>query len=122
MRWFVLALCAGVLVGAFGCGPIAGAGPAMGFLVFQKDSASCADTTNTELFIDGVSQGQFTMRPGSATGFTESANTHLASATEVAGKLRQFPSQAVAVPAGGQGIYIMTCLNKPPPNPSPAGR
>jgi hypothetical protein len=62
------------------------------------------------------------MRPGSATGFNQSANTHLAKATELSGKLRQFPTQAVFVPADGQGIYTMMCVTKPPPIPSPAGR
>ncbi len=117
MRWFAVALGAGILFAGGACGPIS-APTATGQLVFQKDS-TCADTVITELFVDGVSQGQFVMGPGSVQGFTKSANTHIARAIELAGKLRQFADQAVVVPAGGTGIYPMICGSKPPPNPSP---
>jgi hypothetical protein len=125
MRWWVVALCAGIIMGADGCGPIAGPSAGNGQLLFQKDSASCIDTVNTELYVDGVSQGQHTMRPGSIVGFSEAAGTHIAEATERAGLLRKFPTQAVVVPAGGSGSYVMTCGSKPPPDSlvlSPPGR
>jgi hypothetical protein len=119
MRWYALALCAGIALCGDGCGTIS-APAATGILAFQKDS-SCADTVNTELFVDGVSQGQFVMGPGSVEGFNKSANTHIARATELAGKLRQFIAEAVVVPAGGSATYAMTCGGgtRPPPNPSP---
>ena len=120
MRWWVVALCAGIILGADGCGSVAGPSAGNGQLLFQKDSASCTDTTNTELFIDGVSQGQFTMHPGSTVGFTEAAGTHIADAMERAGLLRKFPTQAVVVPTGGTGSYVMTCASKPPPAAPPS--
>ena len=127
MRWCVMALCACILMVTNGCRSVSSSSDVgQGQLVFQKDSATCADTVNTELYIDGLSQGQYTMHPGSIVGFTRSAVTHIAQATERAGKLRQFPSETVAVPDGGAGYYVMTCSSKPPPgtppSPSPAGR
>ena len=115
MRWWGVARCAGILMGADGCGSIAGPSAGNGQLLFQKDSASCADTVNTELYIDGVSQGQFTMRPGSIVGFTEPAGTHVVDATERAGLLRKFPTQAVVVSTGGSASYVMNGGSKPPP-------
>jgi hypothetical protein len=124
MRWFVVLLCVGTLWGAEACDKLQAPPPVMGELDFQKDS-TCADTTNTELFVDGLSQGQYTMRPGSLVGFSKTAGTHLANATELAGLLREFPSQAVVVPPLGQVSYVMKCGgSKPPPDtlPSPPGR
>lgn len=118
MRWFAATLCAGILLGTDGCNSVTTRGPAgFGVLAFQKDS-TCADTTNTELFVDGTSQGQFVMRPLSLVGFNKSASIHIANATEVAGKLRQFPQQAITVPLNGTGSYLMTCTLKPPPQPT----
>lgn len=118
MRWWVMALCACGVVGVYGCGPTTTTvAPDPGQVAFQKDS-TCADTTNTELFIDGVSQGQFTMRPGSLQGFNKTAGTHLAEAIERAGKLRDFGVQAVSVPPFGQGVYLMRCASIPPPDTS----
>jgi hypothetical protein len=121
MRWWVVALCAGILMSADGCRSISSpADRGQGQLLFQKDSVSCADTTNTELYIDGVSQGQFTLRPGSIVGFTEPAGTHIVDATERAGLLRKFPTQAVVIPTGGTASYVMTCGSKPPPAAPPS--
>jgi hypothetical protein len=119
MRRLVMVLCAGILWGADGCDKLPAPAPQMGQLVFQKDS-SCADTVNTELFVDGVSQGQFTMRPGSMQGFNETAGQHFAKANELAGLMRQFTSQTVTVPPLGQGFFSMTCAFRPPPNAPPS--
>ncbi len=122
MRFLVLAVCAGAVAAIFGCDPIPAPSQDMGQLVFAKD-ASCSDTANTELFIDTVSQGQYTMRPGSTVGFNESANTHIARAVERSGKLRDFLNQAVFVPALAQGFYTMKCSARDSiPIPSPRGR
>jgi hypothetical protein len=127
MRWFVVvAACALIVWGAGGCDKLPATPAEMGTLVFQKDS-TCADTTNTELFVDAVSQGQYTMRPGSTVGFQKTATTHFANATELAGQLRHFASQAVVVPPLGQATYLMKCAAKPPTGttpsrPSPPGR
>jgi hypothetical protein len=126
MRLYVVLLCVGLLWSAEACDKLQAPPPDMGELDFQKDS-SCADTTNTELFVDGVSQGQYTMRPGSIVGFSKTAGTHLAHATELAGQLRQFASQAVVVPPLGQAAYVMKCATRPPPDtlpspPSPPAR
>jgi hypothetical protein len=118
MRWCVMAVCVCIVVGADGCDPTTTTvAPDPGQLAFQKDS-TCTDTTNTELFIDDVSQGQFTMRPGSLEGFNKNAGTHLAQAIERAGKKRDFGVQAITVPALSQGLYLMRCAYIPPPDTS----
>ena len=127
MRWCVMALCACIFMVANGCKSTSTSSDVgQGQLVFQKDSATCADTVNTELYVDAVSLGQYTMRPGSIVGFTEPAGTHIANAIERAGVLRQFPSQPVTVPAFGSGYYVMKCSSRTPPatppSPRPAGR
>jgi hypothetical protein len=119
MRRLVVVLCAGVLWGADGCDKLPAPALQMGQLVFQKDS-TCTDTTNTELFVDDVSQGQFTMRPGSTEGFNETAGQHIAKANELAGRMKQFTSEIVTVPALGQGFFSMTCGFRPPPNAPPS--
>jgi hypothetical protein len=120
MKWCTVALCAGILLGTDACSPIAAPTAASGLLVFRKDTANCADTVNTELFVDGASLGQFVLGPGSERGFEQSAVTHIAHANELAGKLRQFLPQGVSVPPRGSVIYLMTCRPPtPPPDPSP---
>jgi hypothetical protein len=125
MRWYVGAPCLCIFVAAASCGPVTGTNSQgqMGQLLFQKDT-SCTDNTNTELFVDHVSQGQVTMRGGSMVGFNKTANTHIADAIERAGKLRDFGVQSIYVPAGGSATYTMTCgtSGPPPPVPSPARR
>lgn len=118
MRWWLTALCAGVAVGALACDKLPAPPEQVGQLVFQKDS-TCADTTLTELYIDGATQGQVTMRPGSEVGFNVPATTHVAYAVERAGLLRTFPSQAVIVPPLGQGFYTFKCASRPPPATPP---
>ena len=119
MRRFAVLLCVGLLGGVEACDKLQAPPPDMGELDFQKDS-SCADTTNTELFVDGVSQGQYTMRPGSLVGFSKTAGTHLANATELAGLMRKFASEAVVVPPLGEVAYVMKCASRPPPDTTPS--
>lgn len=120
MRWWVTALGACIAVGIYACDKLPAPAAQIGQLVFAKDTL-CADTTTTELFIDAASQGQVTMRPGSSVGFNTTASTHIASAVERAGKLRDFGAQDLYVPALGVATYAMTCGGgtRPPPLPSP---
>jgi len=122
MRWWIVALSAAVLVGAEACNRLPAPPAGIGELAFQKDSTTCTDTVNTELYVDAVSQGQFTMRPGSVEGFTETAGQHIAKATERAGLQRQFPAQTISVPLNDVGTYVMKCAVSPPPAAPPAKR
>jgi hypothetical protein len=116
MRWWLMALCAGAVLSAVNCDKAPAPPPGVGVLAFQKDTA-CTDTTNTELFVDGTSQGTFTMHPGSITGFNEPAGTHLAHAIERAGKLRDFGVETLVVPDLATVTYNMTCGTGAPPPP-----
>ena len=120
MRWWIVALGAAVLVGVEACNRLPAPPQGLGELDFQKDSITCTDTVNTELYIDTVSQGQFTMRPGSIEGFTEPYGQHIAKAIERAGTLRQFKPQTITVPLEGIGTYVMKCAVSPPPAAPPA--
>ena len=114
MRRWLMVVCACGAIGALDCDKLPAPAQAVGELVFQKDS-TCGDTTITELYVDKVSQGQFTMHPGSTIGFNVTADTHLADAIERGGLMRSFTSQSVDVPALGQGFYTWKCA----PNPTP---
>ena len=123
MRWYVWAICAGAALVAFGCDALPATPQSVGQLAFQKDS-TCADTANTELYVDTISRGQYTMGPGSIEGFNVSGgNTHFAKAIERSGRLRQFSVQAIYVPPLGVGTYLMQCAHNdsiplgPPLNP-----
>jgi len=121
MRRWMFVLCAGIVAIAYACdNATTTSSPGVGQLLFQKDS-SCTDTTNTELFIDDLSQGQFTMHPGSIEGFNKTATEHVADAIERSGKLRDFGLETVIIPALGQAFYVMKCPStRPPPDTNPA--
>jgi len=121
MRRWVMAVCVCAGVVALDCDKLPAPAPELGQLVFQKDS-TCADTTNTELYIDNTSQGQYNMRPGSEIGFNVTASTHIAYAAEREKLLRTFSSQAVVVPPLGQGFYTYKCASRPPPESASVAR
>jgi hypothetical protein len=83
--------------------------------VFRKDATTCEDIVTTALFIDDATIGQYVFGPGAQRSFSVSAGTHTARATEVGGKQRQFPAQAVEVPINGSALYLMVCTSPPPP-------
>jgi hypothetical protein len=113
-RWAAVIFTA-VALGAGACLESTNPGSA-GRLLFRRDGATCTSPSTTELFVDGASLGQYVIAPGGQQGFEVSPGSHIARAAEVGTTGREFPAQAVLVPAGGSTVYLMACISSRPPD------
>lgn len=83
--------------------------PQNGVLVFKLDPVTCTGSGTVEPFIDGTSQGQFPMTPGSQQSFTVQAGSHTAGAREIPTGGYVWPTQNVTVPANGSWTTLLGC-------------
>lgn len=83
--------------------------PQYGALIFRQDALSCPGYGTLELYVDGVSQGQYTSGPGAQKSFHVTAGSHTAGAREIGGSNYVFPTQNVNVPANSSFTAILVC-------------
>lgn len=103
----LLAITGAVLILA--CGSDKSTSPKTGELIFKLDAVTCVGTGTLELYIDGTSQGQYTMSAGSQKGFTVVAGPHTAGAREVGVGGYVWATQSATVPAGSTYSAVLAC-------------
>lgn len=110
MRLWLPALTTALVIGSAACANDAAAPDSgTGTLVFKLDPASCVGHGTLELYVDGVSQGQYLFNAGDIRSFSVLSGAHTVAAQEIGGNGWSWPTQTVFVDSDATMTELLKC-------------